>query len=616
MKIQSKIKRAPALLLSLALVFALLPAARTSAGSPAPTSALTLNSATRTVGFAGQEWYVIGYDGTGVYSQEGTATLLVLVRGEKPYGLTAFNNTSGSDYSESTLQTKISEIASSFSEKESALINARTLTAEHDDMSGASATDQKLWPLSVDEVDNISSNGGDAETIRGTGPTVYWWTRTGHDASEAWRVSNGGTQIWNGSITDTTIAARPAFNLDLGSVLFMSAVSGSESAVGSLAAAAESTSAVKFTAVDASLTLTVEPPDDDAPLTFTYSGAATGDDRYVSCILEQDGGVKYYGKLAELNSAGAAAGTFTVPISGVGDGTYTLKIFSEEINTGNYTNFCSAPVPMTLTVSDGSGQISNFNGESDSTLPPGSGPYTNSTPTPTPEAEDETDIIDEGPALAEFAPDRVAYIHGYPDGTVRPDGNLSRAEVAVMLWRLLSDAEKDDPTAATFTDVADDAWYAREVSYLADSGIILGYEDGTFKPDKKITRAEFTVILSRFFDMNESAPASGFDDAAGHWAENYINNAVAKDWIAGYPDGTFRPDAQITRAQAATMINKMLGLTLDAIPDDVPVFSDLSEDHWAYTDIMIATYEPTENDTPADEGTDEPADENTEDINP
>jgi hypothetical protein len=233
----------------------------------------------------------------------------------------------------------------------------------------------------------------------------------------------------------------------------------------------------------------------------------------------------------------------------------------------------------------------------------GGGTYPTNTTTPAPTPEPETEIVDEGPALAEFAQEHVAYIHGYPDGTVRPDGNLSRAEVAVMLWRLLSDAEKSDPTAAAFNDVADDAWYVQEVSYLADIGIILGYEDGTFKPDKKITRAEFTVILSRFFDMNDTAPASGFEDAVGHWAESYINNAVAKGWITGYPDGTFRPDAQITRAQAATMINKMLGLTLDAIPDDAPVFTDLSETHWAYIDLIIATYEPTED-----------ADENVEDA--
>jgi hypothetical protein len=233
----------------------------------------------------------------------------------------------------------------------------------------------------------------------------------------------------------------------------------------------------------------------------------------------------------------------------------------------------------------------------------------NSTPTPTPEPE--IDIIDEGPALAAFTPERVAYITGYPDGTVRPDGELSRGDAAMMLWRLLGDADEDGAVVPAFSDIAIDAYYAQAVMYLSDSGIITGYDDGTFRPDKKITRAEFTVILSRF-DTSESAAAGGFDDAAGHWAESYINNAVEKGWINGYPDGTFRPDIQITRAQSAAIINRMLGLTLDTIPDDAPVFSDLSENHWAYTDLIIATYVPAEVDAPEDEDT-ESADD-TEDA--
>jgi hypothetical protein len=320
-------------------------------GAAAPTVALLLNSAARTVGFAGQEWYVIGYNGNGVYSQDGTATLLV--KGA-PYGNTVFNNSGGStNYSGSVLQTALGQIAESFPTEESALINTRTLTSE-DDISGSDAENQKLWPLSLDEVDDISANGVDAITIRSTG-TAWWSTRTAWDSNTVFRVSNGGTKIAEGSITDATIAARPAFSLSLESVLFMSAAGDSSVSAGALAAAAEPSGAVKLTVVSDTQALTVTPPTGDS-LDFTYSNATTGTNQYMSALLEQGGAVQYYGKLSVVG--GDSSGSFTLPLDGVVDGTYTLKIFSEKVNSGNYTNFCSNPVSLYLTVSNGTGTVS------------------------------------------------------------------------------------------------------------------------------------------------------------------------------------------------------------------------------------------------------------------
>jgi uncharacterized repeat protein (TIGR02543 family) len=222
----------------------------------------------------------------------------------------------------------------------------------------------------------------------------------------------------------------------------------------------------------------------------------------------------------------------------------------------------------------------------------GGGGGASTTPTPTPEpTPDEIDVVDEGPILASFVQEHIAYIQGYPDGSVRPDGGVTRAEVAMMIWRLLADAEKNDAIASQFRDVADDAWYAQAVKYLASIGILEGYSDGTFRPNAHITRAEFVTALSRF-DMSESAETGKFSDVAGHWASGYISNAAEKGWTEGYPDGTFRPNAEITRAEAATMINGMLERGIDAedVPDYAPSYTDIDEGHWGYGAIMEASY--------------------------
>ncbi|MDR1299037.1 MAG: InlB B-repeat-containing protein [Oscillospiraceae bacterium] len=224
----------------------------------------------------------------------------------------------------------------------------------------------------------------------------------------------------------------------------------------------------------------------------------------------------------------------------------------------------------------------------------GGGTTTTPSPTPEPTPEDEPEeieVIDEGPILASFVLEHIAYMQGYPDGSVRPDGGVTRAEVAMMLWRLLADAERNDAIDSSFSDVADDAWYAQAVKYLASIEILEGYSDGTFRPDAQMTRAEFVTVMSRF-DMSESEAAGMFSDVDGHWAAGYISNAAEKGWIEGDPNGTFRPNAEITRAEAATMINRMLerGIDADDVPDYAPDYTDIDSSHWGYAAIMEASY--------------------------
>jgi hypothetical protein len=182
-------------------------------------------------------------------------------------------------------------------------------------------------------------------------------------------------------------------------------------------------------------------------------------------------------------------------------------------------------------------------------------------------------------------PEHIWYIQGYPDGTIQPDGSVTRAEIAMMLFRLLADDNKNNPQASTFADVQPGKWYTQAVAYLAKLGILTGYENGTFNPNAPITRAEIAVILSRFTNFNGGASsASQFSDTAGHWAKNYIDYAAANGWVQGYADGSFKPDAYLSRAETATIINRILAR--DDGLENPPTFPDLPTTHWGYQDLM------------------------------
>ena len=188
--------------------------------------------------------------------------------------------------------------------------------------------------------------------------------------------------------------------------------------------------------------------------------------------------------------------------------------------------------------------------------------------------------------------DHYAYIVGYPDGTVRPEGNITRAEVATIFFRLLTDESRDEFWSQTnpYSDVSADDWYNNAVSTLTNAGILDGYEDGTFRPNGNITRAEFATITARFFDATYEGEDL-FPDIDGHWAQKYINESANAGIVNGYEDGTFRPQKLITRAEAMTMVNRTIDRHPDAehLLDDMIVWPDNLETAWYYEQVQEAT---------------------------
>ena len=192
--------------------------------------------------------------------------------------------------------------------------------------------------------------------------------------------------------------------------------------------------------------------------------------------------------------------------------------------------------------------------------------------------------------------DHIAYIIGYEDGTVRPGANITRAEVATIFFRLLTDETRESywSQSSGFTDVASGAWYNNAVSTLTRAGILDGYEDGSFRPNASITRAEFTKIAVSFFKHAGGASANPFNDVPeSAWYAEFVKAAAELGLIDGYEDGTFRPNAPITRAEACTIVNRTLGRAPDKdnlLPEhEMLTWPDNSRDAWYYAQIQEAT---------------------------
>ena len=190
--------------------------------------------------------------------------------------------------------------------------------------------------------------------------------------------------------------------------------------------------------------------------------------------------------------------------------------------------------------------------------------------------------------------DHYAYIVGYPNGNVEPNGNITRAEVATIFFRLLTEEVRtaNSTQSNSLSDVTRGQWFNHAVSTLSSMGIVKGHNDGTFAPNAPITRAEFAAIAARFDDKNTDM-SSKFTDIASHWAKNEIGIAANKGWINGYPDGTFRPNQYITRAEAMTLVNRVLNRLPENSSDLLdsmikwPDNSDASA--WYYLAVQEAT---------------------------
>ena len=190
--------------------------------------------------------------------------------------------------------------------------------------------------------------------------------------------------------------------------------------------------------------------------------------------------------------------------------------------------------------------------------------------------------------------DHFAYIVGYPDGNVKPGSSITRAEVATIFFRLLTEDVRtaNSTQANSLSDVSRGQWFNHAISTLSSMGIVKGNPDGTFDPDAPITRAEFAAIAARFDDKNTNT-TSNFSDIASHWAKDEIGVAANKGWINGYPDSTFRPDQYITRAEAMTLVNRVLNRLpekSDDLLDDMIKWPDNADASvWYYLAVQEAT---------------------------
>ena len=194
--------------------------------------------------------------------------------------------------------------------------------------------------------------------------------------------------------------------------------------------------------------------------------------------------------------------------------------------------------------------------------------------------------------------DHFAFMQGYPDGTFGQEQNMTRAEAVVMFSRLLMKSmnTSSSHTNGYYPDVASSAWYANEVGYMQALGVLADYSrDGNFRPDDQVTRAEFATLATHFDNLALSETNKFSDVSEKHWAVKYINSAEAKGWITGYPDGMFKPENNITRAEVVTLVGRMLDRHADsaylaanagALPRN---YADLNSSHWAYIAIMEAS---------------------------
>ncbi|MGN0149676.1 MAG: S-layer homology domain-containing protein [Clostridia bacterium] len=227
-----------------------------------------------------------------------------------------------------------------------------------------------------------------------------------------------------------------------------------------------------------------------------------------------------------------------------------------------------------------------------------------SSPTPEPTEEPEFSLTPEPTEKPAFSPtpeptkmpelnktEHYAYVLGYPEGLIKPESNISRQEVATIFFRLLTDDTRDIFYAKSnkFEDVTSDMWSNIAISTMTQARIITGYDEKSFKPANNITRAEFATIAAKF-DSGTYLGPNKFNDIDGHWASEYINRAAERGWISGYEDGSFKPDAYITRAEAMTLINNVLErhVTPEGMVPDMATWPDNTPDKWYYTPVQEA----------------------------
>lgn len=198
------------------------------------------------------------------------------------------------------------------------------------------------------------------------------------------------------------------------------------------------------------------------------------------------------------------------------------------------------------------------------------------------------DLTNEGDDTTHYA-----YVIGYPEGDVRPEQNITRDEVTTIFYRLLNSQVRDGIFTSdnSFTDVPKSLWSCKAVSTMANGGYVQGYADGSFRPEAPITRAEFITMAARFEKWDSNPTITSFADTSGHWAEKYIKQGVVLGWITGYEDGTFKPDQYITRAEAMAIFNRVLNRHVNAegLLAEAVYWPDNAADAWYYYEVEEAT---------------------------
>jgi hypothetical protein len=326
---------------------------------------------------------------------------------------------------------------------------------------------------------------------------------------------------------------------------------------------------------------------DTCPFTLTLNGKA------LTATADKDNANKWNfsnGTFADAYSVeyqpNAAAGeqlvwTINVPVENANPVqlSYTLKL-TRSTRAGTYTVPTNDSAELSYVSTNGTEGSEFFDVpsvtytvRSNPIVIPSDNPQPSAEPSPTPSttpSPEPTDIPEPSTPLADLpedlnSTDHITYIAGYPDGTVRPNGQITRAEVATAFYRLLTAARRDAVFTATpaYSDMNASQWFNKAVSSMANGKYVTGYPNGTFGGNKSITRAEFVAIAARF--MNAKAGTVTFTDVpSSNWAYQYISTAVAYGWINGYPDGSFKPNQPITRAEAMKIINTMLARGVDA----------------------------------------------------
>ena len=396
----------------------------------------------------------------------------------------------------------------------------------------------------------------DVGGINGGYPILKWQIGLSYTPVESVTLDQTELELIVGKEATLTAAAAPADASDQTVTWTSSAPEIATVENGKITALAEGTATITVTTVDGGKTaqcqVTVKPiPTYSVTLPADFTGESTVQDGADYTFTAKDP-AKY------IYTVTAVMGGQTVEVIDNGDGTYTVKNVTGDLVIEATKVRRSEPITPV-------------------------GPAKPDKP-----AEPEQP---EKPGLTAHA----AFVTGYADGTVRPLNNITRSEVAAMLCRLLTESQKQNVPQAgkTFSDVPADAWYRENVLILAGMGVITGRTDGTFAPAQNITRAEFAVMLVRFAGTTGEANSEvTFSDISGHWAESAIRAAAARGWVKGMSDGTFRPDASITRAEAMAMLCRMLGCepaSAAELPENMPVFADNADTGaWYYLYVQEA----------------------------